>query len=714
MPGEQTVRRANGDARTGRGTPPSTAEAAWITALLCAVALVAALLVLGPLLGDALKEVSPHIMLLPNDRDMLSPEPRETASYLIAVAGAGLLALAITTLHAVPGRLPSALRSLAAPAAQLLLVAFVVVCFVAQHDAAWTFSYFSVTTLVVAAVLAVGAAFAMRRPRLWSERRNPSRARAWNGLMLAAAFLATAVWLLPGVNTEESITWSAFHYDTGFPFDETFAVLNGLTPLANFNAQYASLLPYLVSVPMLVLGKTVLVFTITMCVLSSLALIAVYDVLRRAARSATVALALFLPTLATTLFDPYGIRDVHVTAGAYFGMMPLRYAGPYALAWLLARHLEPSRRSRAWLVFAAAGLVWLNNFDFGIAALGATVAALLVTSVHGRRDLARLAASVALGMLAAVALVALVTLVRAGSLPDVAAASRYSRLYGLAGYSATPLPKVLGLPLVLYVTYAAALGTAVVRAIDRAPNRVLTGMLAWSGVFGFGTESYYVARSVAPVMPFVFSAWALTIALLAVAVRETAAAQRSRRPSLAALAVLFGLGLSACSIAQVPAPWREIGSIRTPPAGSRIEPALWSPPPTQDAGVRRFVASILERDGRFVSRAGAPVALFQISGHRIADAYGIVDVVPFTGADSMHALGEFEAALDRLRDAGGNTVLLQQERVADVHGALERRGFRLLTTHGIRTTVTGGGDPLEDASIVSGLAKWVDVTRRRP
>jgi len=713
MLGEQVAQLATADARTVQTTRQSTADTAWLAAIPCAVLLVAALLLLGPLLSDALQAASPRVVLLPGDPHTLTPEPREAASYLIALGGAGVLALAIVALHSARPRLPSTVRSVAVLSAQLLVVAFVIACFIGQHDAAWTFAYFNATTLVAAAALAVGVALAWRSTLARRQRLRPSRARAWNLLMLGAAGIAAAVWLLPGVNTEDSITWSAFHSDTGFPFDETFAVLNGLTPLADFNAQYASLLPYLIALPMHAFGKTLLVFTIAMCVLSALAMVAVYDLLRRASRSAAIALALFLPTLATTLFDPYRVADLHFTAGAYFGMLPLRYAGPYALAWLLARHLELSRHSRTWLLFAVAGLVWLNNFDFGVAALVATAAALLMTSVRDRRDLARLAASAAIGLLAAIALVAVMTLVRAGLLPDIGAAARYSRLYGLAGYSATPMPGILGLPLILYLTYVAAIGTAVVRAIDDAPNRVLTGLLAWSGVFGFGTGSYYVARSVAPVMPFVFSAWALTLALLALAVREAMVARRARRPSLPALAVLFGLGLCVCSIAQAPAPWREIASIQAPPPGADLEPSLWSPPPPQNPEIRRFIASTREHDGRFVSRAGAPVALFPTTGHRIADAYDVVDVVPFTGAESMHTLSEFEAALDRLRNGGGDTVLLQAERVADLHHVLERRGFRLLTLHGIKATVVEDTSPLAEARVVDGLTKWVDVTRHR-
>ena len=681
----------------------STGDVAWLVAIPCALALVAALVLLGPLIASALSAMRPHTALLPDDRNRLAPEPRETAGYLIALGGAALLALAIAAAgRGWRRRPPPSIASSAVLVAQLSLVGFAIACLAFQHRAAWSTPFFTLRTLAVAVVLAAGIAIAAgaASTRLACWRTRETAAERW--LVLAVAATLAALWLLPAINTERSIAWSLLQYDTAFPFDETFAVLNGLTPLVSFNAQYASLLPYAIALSLLAFGKTLLVFTIAMCALGTLAMLAVYGVLRRAAGRALLALLLFVPFLATTLFDPYGFAAARFTAGMYFPMIPLRLGGAYLLAWALARHLGPERRTRAWPLFVLAGLVAVNNTDFGLVALAATIVALLVVDLGRPHRLAQLLASAAIGLAVAAAAVAALTLVRAHALPDVAAMSRYGRLYGLAGFSAAPIPAILGLPLVLYVTYAAAIGTAVVRAIDHAPNRVLTGMLAWSGVFGLGAASYWVARSGGALLPLVLSPWALSLALLALAVLETMASRGTRRPSLPGLAVLFALGLMICSIAQAPMPWRELQRLEGPPKGAEGLTAEWSAPPSQAPAIRRFFAATPAAGGRLVLRPGAPVALFATTGHRLADAYGVRDVVPFTGADSMHTLDDFEGALDVLRAAGGRTVLLQAERVATFSAALERRGFRIVTREGRSA----------EALVVQGLTKWVDTTRR--
>ena len=84
-----------------------------------------------------------------------------------------------------------------------------------------------------------------------------------------------------------------------------------------------------------------------------------------------------------------------------FSMFPMRYGGPYVLAWLLVRHVDRLRPRRASLLFLAAGLVLLNNPDFGMPAFAATLVALLWTDgARGGRASARSCWSAALGLLA--------------------------------------------------------------------------------------------------------------------------------------------------------------------------------------------------------------------------------------------------------------------------------------------------------------------------
>ena len=368
-------------------------------------------------------------------------------------------------------------------------------------------------------------------------------------------------------------------------------------------------------------------------------------------------------------------------------------------------------------MFLVAGLVTINNVEFGVAALGASVAALLWTTVAPRaRALLSFGASVGAGLVGAYALVAILTLVRAGSLPQLERMSEFARVYALAGFNLIPLPALVGLHLVIYATYVAAIGAATVRAIRREPNRVLTGMLAWSGVFGLGAANYYVGRSGSETIVSTFSAWALALMLLTVVAARQLSAKRSLRPSLATVLVLFGFGVMACSIALTPTPWGQIQRLHAPPAGSL--PASGPPEspgplvPSQEPKIRRYVSSLADGRERFVVKHGAPVVIMAPTGHRIADAYGVVDVDPYTGLESIQLVSQFEDVLDTLRDAGGNTVLIATGGTDAVSKVLAERGFELVTNEGLQPWKGARSTP--EGLNLGGFTKWVDTRHLHP
>jgi hypothetical protein len=678
--------------------------------------MLAAVIFLGPPLSELIYPSRLSFHFLPGDPGNVRPERIEDARYVLALAAPILLVIATIVGARRHPRLPPGVTDASVAATQALSVGLVVICLVNQRKDIWATEYFGDVTLLVACALAVAVTLVARSAWATTHRfpRSLALRPAHIGL-LVTALLISSIWTLPAINTEQSIAWAINPGEYAFQIDETFAVINGLTPLADFSAQYASLLPYIIALPMLAFGKTLLTFTITACALTVLALTAVYGVLRRVTGSAFAAFALFVPFMATSLFSVYENAGVRFTFGTYFPMFPLRYFGPYLLAWLLARHLAGEPRRPVWPLCFAAGFVLLNNFEWGVVALGATIAALLWTTHRlSARQLLRLACGVALGLAGALAAFSLFTLIRAGSLPDLGRAPEFSRLYGLAGYSVAPLRGVFGLHLIIYLTYVAAIGTATVRAIAHKPNRALTGMLAWAGVFGLGSATYYVARSNPELLPMTFSAWALALALLTVAVVQQIAAHPRRRPGLAALAVLFGMGIVACSVAQAPAPWTQIERVERPPAGRQPQPLPSPIVPSQDPRVRRFVSSLADGPRRFVVKRGAPIALFLTIGHRVADAYGVVDVLPYTGAESIHTVEQLEDSLDALREAGGNTVLVEPTRIPPMYEVLFRRGFAMLTRSGLRATWPGGSIAWPGIVVVGGLTKWVDTRNLHP
>jgi hypothetical protein len=673
----------------------------------CAALTILLIVLLGPPLSHV---VYPSTLpVLPTVEH--NPEPVEDTRYLLSLLGPVLLAAALTV--ATPRlrltqRIPRRAAIALAVVAQLVGIAVITACFVRQFGDEWRIEFFTLAQVAVAGVAAVALALAARRGWLTGWRPEPR----WLRIAIpAVAVVATGVWFLSYIQTADTICTYGDCYNSAFMADETFALLNGLTPLVDHTAAYGSLWPFVFAPLMLVLGKTLLVWTILMWGLTVAMLLAINGVLRRATHSSLAALALFLPVMTFTYYA--GSRDLDHPIAIY-QQVPMRTAGPFLVAWLVARRLDRGRGA-VWPLALAAGLAALNNADFGLAALGATIAALLWTELPlTRARLGRLAGSFALGLFGAWALVAVVTLIRAGALPNPAKAVEFARIYTRSGVGVWPLLRIIGLPLAIYLTYAAAIGVATVRAMRGAPHRTLTGMLVWSGIFGLGSAAYYMGASTILAVATLFPAWGLSLALLTIVAVRHIASRRERIPAIPALAALFGIALIATFVFMPPtrlAPWTQVARIESAPvyAPDDAEP-LEAP---SEVAFKRFVSSIANDQGRFVVRSDAPVAFLTATGHLLADAYDVRDVVPYTGR-SVFTEDQLDQALERLHAAGGNTVLVPRLILERVAAALDRRGFEVLTSSGYRAGVPGESIPTETLAVHSAyiypdeLTKWVD------
>jgi hypothetical protein len=665
---------ARADAVRARGHDPAASRAralrpgeiAWIAALPCAVAILAAVVVLGPPLGHALFGPGSET-LWPRDASFVigQPEPTKHARYALALLGPLLLAGAVLAGGRRGLRLHPWIAGALVAIGELLALAFLTLAVLGQRGVVLPvqprlWPIFSIRTMVVALGLGVALALALliaahsaRVVRWVARAARDTRARRVACLVLAGAL--AAAWLLTAVTTEGSVG------DNGmmdWTMDDPFAILNGRTPLVDFHALYAQLLPYPIAAAMAVFGTTVLIYTIAMTAFSGIGLLAVYAVLRRVVGSPLLALGLYAPVLAVgflkTVFEPPSVQLSNV---AVFGMWPLRYTGAYLLAWLTARHLDGAAPRRAWVLFLAAGLGALDNLEFGLAALIATVAALACAQPpRSRRALARLAADVAIGALAATALLALLTLVRSGGLPDFGLLLEFPRIFGVLGLVAMPMP-TLGFQLVLYATFAAAIAVAAVRVVQRREDRLLTGMLVWSGVFGLLAGSYYIGRSDTLKLVSMLSAWGFTLALVVVAIGGDLLARRRRLPGLAELAVLFGFGLAICSLVQLPAPGRELARLR-----QRY------PAPTAEPTASRFVAA--------QTRPGERVAILIALGHRMAYDHDIVNVAPYSFIEEMVTRAQLRTLLDTVRREHVHKLFLPTSHMPPEHlRAFAHAGF---------------------------------------
>jgi hypothetical protein len=646
------------------------ADLAWIALLPFAGLVVPAIVLVAPQVGQALFADPGYHYWTPTGIRKAGVQ----AGYLLFVVATLAYASVIVWLARRQLAMAEPLRRALVALAQAVGATFVVVCLLPRRESealGMTKSYFTPATLIVAAAL---AAAALAVVQLRGRVRLPQAARALvagdqqrlvRAACLTVGVLATVLWVLPAVFTDRALP-AAGYYLGAFFFDESSAVLNGRSPLVDMVA-YATLWPYAVAVPLGVLGGSFAAFTATMAAITAIALLAVYGVLRRVVRRPLAALALYLPVLATSFYIEARIGAQRYDPGTYFGMFPLRYAGPYFLLWLTARQLEhPGQRRWALrLLFLIAGLVALNNVDFGASALAATALAVAIGQDRwDRRALGRLAVDLGIGVALALGLVTALTLARTGSLPHLELLVRYGRLFVAGGFGNVPLPEV-GWHLAVTATFVAAVALAAVRVAGRAPDRLLTALLAWCAVFGLGASVYFYAyRSHPDVLVNLFSIWSLTLALLVVAaVREVQAPRRL--PGLPALAATFGFGLAACSLAQAPAPWSELERI----SASVPSPQEQAIPP---GGFRQ--PHVLRRLKQR-TRDGEHVVLLSPVGHRVAREAGVVNVSPYTGLGQMPAREQLDETIEILRREGGSKLFVAERAPPGLDEALRRRGF---------------------------------------
>ncbi len=630
-----------------------------MAAMPCAAAVVVAIVVLGPPLATLLPAA--HAGKFWPGQPLL-PEPVEHARYGIALLGPLLLASVVLASRARPLKPRPAVATALCRAGAAVVVAFLALCLLAQSSVLLRANvppvpanrFFDVATLLIAAALALLPSVLLRRVPAPRRLVPPERrAIALACLLLAAAL--TAAWVATAIETDTTVGAPPGNDLLSWDMSEAFAVLDGRTPLVDFHSQYSQLWPFVAAAAMALLGTTIAVWTATMATLSGLALLSVYAIFRRVVRHSLLALLLYLPFVACGFFN-LGSRSDRFSPAEIYSAWPLRYAGPYLLAWLTARHCDGAAPRRAWLLFAAAGLVSVNNPEFGLGAFAGTLLAVAcVRRPASLRDGARLLGSAACGVALAAALVALLTLLRAGHLPHPGYVLEFPHLYGVDGWFIGPMAPI-GLHAAMYVTFVAALVAAVVRAARGGEEPVLTGMLAWSGPFGLIAGSYYVGASNPLTLATLFSAWAFALALLVVAVVRSLAAAPRRRPTAPELAVLFGFGLAVCSIPQIPAPWSEAQRL------ARHGPPLYE---------QRALAQAIGAD----VRPGEKVAILLPLGHRIAYDLGVTNVSPYSAPAAMPTRRQLRTTVEAMRREGARKVFLDAAARPEFVTALQRSGF---------------------------------------
>ena len=612
-------------------------------------------------------------------RVLIAPEPLEETRAILALGTPLLLAAVIVALGTARPSRPR-LDALILP----LQVGGVVLLVFAVLDQPQTgpllrpdyFERYLVSAPNLIAGIVIGillTAVLVRPPAIdWpgSLRKLVARVGGWRWLALLVAVAVTAIWLLPAVNTDGTVVQAGPLASSHIPIqgEDYFAAVNGRTPLVDYISQYANLLPILVEPVLKAAGPSITSVSITLCVLSALAMVAIYGVFVQIARGMWGALVLYLPWVALSLFPWNQVGPYREFNGIYYGVFPGRYFGPFLLAFLCAVALR-TRRVPTYALFAFAGLVVLNNYEFGMGALLALIVALAAgwdRAVPLRRRVLSLLAEGVAGLVMAVAFVSLITLVRTGQLPDPALLTYFNRLFLRDSYGLEPMSS-LGMHWLLYATYAAALLMAAVRYVRRDPDRVLTGMLAFSSIFGLVTGMYFVGRSSQYQLMLIFPAWGFSLALVAWtaahALRSAAGDRlRLRRMLIPASLALIGFGVMAAAIDRLPQPLQQVDRLRAGEASPEkiLKSTLFGT--AQDLGpYERFIEARTHPDEDILLMGIGPE-------HLLADKAGVVNVSPLNSVTSLISPAEANRSIDQLEDSGGNLVI---ERVS----ALPPGGF---------------------------------------
>jgi hypothetical protein len=640
-------------------------EVAWSAVLPCAALIVAAIVLLGPPLGHALLEPEAREALWPHGVYYVvgHAEPVKHARFALALLGPALLAALLLAERRRPVRLPARTTRRLVAGGKAATLALLVVAFLGQNDLVpgqpSQEPVFPVLVLLAALALVALALAVLRRPsaRAWIAHKavdTDARRRA----CLLAAIALTACWLAQAVNNEGSVGNAAFSDLPPWAMADTLAILDGRTPLVNVYPLYGAMWGYVAAVPMAIFGDSIATFSLAMTSISGAALIALYATFRRVVRSSLLALALYVPALAIGFLVMPEQPEGHANNAEIFSVWPVRYAGPYVLTWLTARHVDGATPRRIWPLFGVAGLVAINNVEFGAGALLGTVAALLIAAPpRSRRAAARMAGEAALGLFGVIAIVSIASLVRAGALPHWEYLTEYPRLFGTSGLVSAPMAAT-GLHLALYATYTAAIGVAVTRALRGAEDRLLSAMLAWSGIFGLLAGSYFAGRSDYFKLLALFSAWAFSLGLLVVVVLRALAARGWRRPAAIELAALFGFALAIVSMRDFPAPWSQPGRL------SRSTDHLFYAQPD----VVEFVGEQTDPHER--------VAILISMSNRIARQLDLTNVSPFPMIEAMATRRQLDVLIDAMRREKAHKLFVEGHLlVGPQRAVLKRAGF---------------------------------------
>ncbi len=620
------------------------------------------------------KAVLPHLI------DSCVPEPREQMAYVLAVLLPVALVLGAVLLlnHLGAFRVaesPSLWLGGAAVSAQVILVGFAGRAWLYESEHSWS----GQLNNIARAQLVIGACAACYLGVRWlqpTRRRLLVQSAQWVSRVPWLAWLIATGWtvahLLCCIFTDDNIEAASgtISYHLPFTIGEFAAVVNGRVPLVDFQSQYENLLGHLLRPFFAVAGVSVTTFTLAMSTLSLVGFLMLYQVLSRVAASPWLGLLLYLPCVPISLADDATTKNNPSNAFSYYAIGPIRYFGVFLMAYLTLHYLTKPRFKRLTMVSFIAGLVVLNNLDFGIgAAAGLLVCVTMFppsSSAPGRLRKSLLASAV-FGGSAALAFVAFAVIARVacGVWPNFALLTEYQRTFAVLGFNMLPLPRV-GFYWVLYLTFMVALLYAIFDGFSGdgcSSHRLSTGMLAYGGVSGLGVLTYYVGRSHPAVLIATYGGWAYVVALLLhrllVDVRQTKFADQRAGYAIGAIPVAAALALS-CGLLPLVLVLPDV-----PAQFARL----------RSKGVRDNSGPVLaEFVSRYVKRNASTVIIWT-NPHLIALSASVQNMYPYAHVGSVLLKAQVRPVLESVERLPKDAQYVFGELSPTVSEGLVRMGF---------------------------------------
>jgi len=344
-----------------------------------------------------------------------------------------------------------------------------------------------------------------------------------NIISYTLAVLVTIVGILPSI---------AFNLDSfplthhlGYTMGEYAAFLNGKTPLVSVFPQYQNILSYLTWPIFQLFGLSITSLSLTMGGLLLTGMMLIYQIFRYCTQNAWLALALYIPFCAISFYTPteWGVGFNLNTYNYFSGIS--RYFGLMVTAFFCAKYLLNPTAKRMILLFFIGTIFAINNLDFGIPVLVATLMATLLTTEDGIlpsfKNIFRISIIFLFSVMVALSLFFVITLLKSGQFPNWLLIFKYQKIFAFYGFGMFPMPK-WGLHWLIFITFMATILVAIWQIVVHFNNknvlssqqRLQIGLLIFSGISGSGAFMYFIGRSTWYNLITIFTIFSFALLLL--------------------------------------------------------------------------------------------------------------------------------------------------------------------------------------------------------